>query len=134
MHGSGVSVEQLISERVHQLMFRNRLTQTRLAPQLGMTQSALSAKLRNRRGWTIDELVMAAAVMGVSLTDILQPVLDMEKPAQHELDGTGNERARPEGLEPPTFCSDAHANVIIFRERVPAVQPSLWQVRDAARA
>lgn len=53
---------------VHQLMFRKRITQTAMALQLGMTQLALSRKLRGGVSWSARDLVSAAAAFGVSVS------------------------------------------------------------------
>lgn len=62
-----ISMDALIGERVHQLMWRAQMTQTALAPRLGLTQAGLSPKLRGRRGWGTDELVTVARIFGVSV-------------------------------------------------------------------
>ncbi|WP_368731381.1 helix-turn-helix domain-containing protein [Leucobacter sp. OAMSW11] len=82
----GQSADETIGERVHQLMWRARLSQTSFAPELGIGQAALSMKLRGRRGWSADELRTIARYFGVS-TDYLFGLSD----------GVG-----PAGIEPTT--------------------------------
>ena len=61
------NTDALIGERVHRLMWRNHVTQTALGPIMGVGQSAVSAKLRGRRGWSADDLVIVARHFGVSV-------------------------------------------------------------------
>lgn len=63
----GQSTDALIGERVHQLMWRSRLSQVAFAGAIGVTQSAISKKLRGERPWFAEELVSAASVLGVSI-------------------------------------------------------------------
>ena len=60
-----------IGALVHQAMFRARTTQVRLAPVLGIGQSALSKKLRGVVPWTAAELLMVAKVLGTDVTDLM---------------------------------------------------------------
>ena len=64
---------------------RAGFTQTRLAKELGMSQSYLSKKWRGVILWGLDELEPVAKALHV--------------PLERLLDWT----ARPEGVEPPTF-------------------------------
>lgn len=87
----------VMGERVHRQMWRGQVSQTAFAPVLGMTQSALSAKLRGRRAFTSDEILKVAEVFGVSLdylfgkTEDPRPVgpngdrVDVVDPARIEL-------------------------------------------------
>jgi transcriptional regulator with XRE-family HTH domain len=51
-------------------MGRHRVTQTALAKDLGMGQSALSERLNGLVPWTIDDLYKVAARFGVPVTDL----------------------------------------------------------------
>lgn len=82
----GDNADALIGERVHQLMWLNQVTQTTLAPILGIGQTGLSPKLRGKRGWSADELVNVARYFGVSVGYLFG-----------EDDGVG-----PAGIEPTT--------------------------------
>ncbi|WP_425560968.1 helix-turn-helix domain-containing protein [Leucobacter iarius] len=64
---AGQSADEIIGERVHQLMWRAKVSQTAFAPVLGLTQSGLSPKLRGKRGWSADELRAVASYFGVSI-------------------------------------------------------------------
>ncbi len=61
------SADEIIGERVHQLLWRAQVSQTQFAPVLGLGQAALSLKLRGRRGWGADEVVKASRYFGVSV-------------------------------------------------------------------
>ena len=58
-----LSGDQLAGRRVHMLMWDAKVSQRQLAPRLGMTQAALSKKVRGERGWSIDELLTVAAAL-----------------------------------------------------------------------
>ena len=56
-----------IGERIHQLIWRQRISQAALAAQVGVTQSAMSKKLRGERPWYTAELIAAAAMLSVTV-------------------------------------------------------------------
>lgn len=60
------SVDTVIGENVHRLMWRAGESQNRIADQLGMTQGALSLKLRGKRPWFAAEIDAAARHYGVT--------------------------------------------------------------------
>lgn len=62
-----VPLDTALGERVHQLMWRAKISQTALAPKLGLTQAGLSKKLRGDRGWSLDEVLAVSDLFGVSL-------------------------------------------------------------------
>lgn len=99
--GEQRGANRIIGERVHQAMWRGQVTQTALGPVLGMTQSALSAKLRGRRAFTADEILYVADIFGVSL-DYLYGRADDPRPF-----GPNGERldvVDPGRIELPTSC------------------------------
>lgn len=49
------------------LMWDRQITQSALAPQLGIEQSALSKKLRGHRGWSVAELIVTASALGTTV-------------------------------------------------------------------
>lgn len=61
-------VESNVNRRIVMLMWDRKLTQTKLANSLGLTQSGLSKKLHGRTGWGVDELATAASVLGTSVS------------------------------------------------------------------
>lgn len=56
-----------VGRRVHMLMWDRQITQSALAPQLGIEQSALSKKLRGHRGWSVAELIVTASALGTTV-------------------------------------------------------------------
>jgi len=64
-------LDVVIGARVHQLMFLKRLSQTKMAPLMGIGQGVLSRKLRGEVAWFARDLMNAAAVLGVQVTDLL---------------------------------------------------------------
>ncbi len=69
-----MTTDQLIGERVHQIMFRRRVKQTQLCQRMGISQSTLSNKLHGKRPWTSDEVYLAAYLLKVPVGDILPPI------------------------------------------------------------
>lgn len=65
------SVNQLVGERVHQALWRRKITQTQFAPMLGVTQSALSRKMRGERAFGVDELLDISAYLDIPVTELL---------------------------------------------------------------
>ncbi len=65
------SIDEQIGERVHHLMWKARITQTAMAPRMGMAQSALSKKLRGAITWTARDIVAAAAILNVDAGSLL---------------------------------------------------------------
>lgn len=57
-------------------MARRGLSQTALAGHLGLSQTAVSARLRGRTPFDIDELVLIAGVLGLRLEELLAGVAD----------------------------------------------------------
>ncbi len=69
------SIDAQIGERVHQLMFRRRLSQTVVAPFVGVGQGTLSRKLRGEVAWSAEDVIKVAAVLAVEPA-VLLPRLD----------------------------------------------------------
>ncbi len=79
------SIDEEIGERVHHLMWKARITQTAMAPRLGVAQSVLSKKLRGAVTWTARDIVAAATILGVDAGSLLPQVgsaADAEDPQQ----------------------------------------------------
>jgi len=72
------SVDIQIGERVHQMLFRKRLSQTKVAPKMGISQSVLSRKLRGEIIWTAEDVLAAAQILDVPVTALL-PRLDLNQ-------------------------------------------------------
>jgi transcriptional regulator with XRE-family HTH domain len=64
-------IDTLIGEAVHRAMWRRRLQQIEVAPRVGMTQSALSKKIRGQRPWSVEEVYRIAAAIGVDPSELL---------------------------------------------------------------
>lgn len=91
-------------------MARNGVTQMQLAGRLGKPQTSVSARLRGATPWDANELEQVARIFRVS---VAQLVADAERPRPGQPDGDNS--ARLEGFEPPTFWSGALAPVIPLR-------------------
>lgn len=91
--------DTLIGERIHQLMFRRRVTQTQLAAEMLLTQSALSKKLRGNSKWSVTDLIYAAQALDVGLMDLMHEDLLAVLPAQ--VYERGPRPVRDEGLGLP---------------------------------
>lgn len=61
------NLDAVIGQNVHNLMWAAREKQSAIAPQWGMTQSALSLKLRGQRPWFASEIAAAARHYRVSV-------------------------------------------------------------------
>lgn len=81
----GQDLYEQIGARVHQLMWAQRITQTAMAPRMGIAQSVLGRKLRGTVTWTAKDLVSAAATLGVPVEDLL-PGGDDSSPAPESTD------------------------------------------------
>ncbi|WP_367147245.1 helix-turn-helix domain-containing protein [Microbacterium proteolyticum] len=62
-----LSLDAEIGERVHRLIWRQRISQTAFAANLGISQSTMSKKMRGERPWYAPELQTAASVLGVTV-------------------------------------------------------------------
>lgn len=64
------TIDTLIGENVHRLMWRAQESQNRVAEAFGMTQPALSLKLRGKRPWFAAEIDAAARHYGVTRDEL----------------------------------------------------------------
>lgn len=64
-------IDTLIGEAVHRAMWRRRLQQIDVAPRAGMTQSALSKKIRGQRPWSVEDVYRVAWAMEVDPSELL---------------------------------------------------------------
>jgi len=62
-----------VGENVHRIMWRRRLRQVDVAGAVGVSQSALSRKMRGEVDFTIDEVLAAAEYFDVPLGELLGP-------------------------------------------------------------
>lgn len=75
-----LGVDELIGARVHAAMWRARVTQTQLARELGLDQAAVNRRLRGRTPWKVSDVVIAARVLGVDMSELM-PTHDEFGPA-----------------------------------------------------
>ncbi|WP_407727472.1 helix-turn-helix domain-containing protein [Rhodococcoides fascians] len=91
------SVNELVGERVHQALWRRKITQTQFGPKLGITQSALSKKMRGERAFGVDELLEISAFLDIPITDLLPTRKD---PHPDGPDGGSTSRLRESNSRP----------------------------------
>ncbi len=72
------AADEIIGENIHRLMWKARLTQTQLAMRLGMTQGALSRKLRGDRPWFAGEIKSAADTFKVPVGALFSQLPDLD--------------------------------------------------------
>jgi transcriptional regulator with XRE-family HTH domain len=117
-------VDATVGRRIHHLMWDRKMTQTRLASALGLTQPGLSKKIRGDRGWSLEDLLRAARALRVTPAELLEGI---ELP---DLDSN----QEPAGIKPGRWLStversaDHTAEVIELRPRKVAprvVEPRL---------
>lgn len=65
-----MNIDETIGARVHQQMWRARISQVQLAGALGLDQAAVSRRLRGRTPWRASEIMTAAALLGVDIMDL----------------------------------------------------------------
>lgn len=65
------SLDQHIGRTVHGILWERRITQRRLAAELGLDETMVSKMLRGVRSWSIAELLRTAAFLELPVTDLL---------------------------------------------------------------
>jgi transcriptional regulator with XRE-family HTH domain len=75
------TTDVLIGERIHQIMWRQRMTQGQLAARLGLTQTGVSRKIRGERPWFARELLQVAAALNTQVSALLPVEVDPDPPA-----------------------------------------------------
>lgn len=65
------TVNEAIGSIVNQYLFDRRLTKTRLASALGITQTNASKKVRGNVGWSAEDLIATADLLEVEVQDLL---------------------------------------------------------------
>lgn len=95
------AVDAAIGDRVHQEMWRSRVTQTELAAVLGFDQGALSRRLRGRTAWKVTELLIVAERLNVPLERLIptQRMNSGEGKAAEQFRCTAPAWAQPTGRE-----------------------------------
>lgn len=74
------TTDVLIGERIHQIMWRQRMTQGQLAARLGLTQTGVSRKIRGERPWFARELLEVAKALNTQVSALLPPLGDFDPP------------------------------------------------------
>ena len=92
-------INREVGRRIHMLMWDAHMTQTNLAPKIGLQQSALSKKLKGARGWDLAELMMIGRVFDVSIGYL---VGESENRRPDDPNGGSVAAVHPPGLEPGT--------------------------------
>lgn len=80
-----------VGERIHTVMWRERVSQADLASVIGVSQSTLSKKLRGKVPITVGELVAIAEALGVEPGDLLprRPATGVGVPRPRAAAGVG---------------------------------------------
>lgn len=101
-------LDVIIGENIHRHMWRARKSQTELALQLGMTQGALSRKLRGERPWFVDEIKGAADTFGVSIGSLFVSLPDQDS------------NLEPAGLlqDPKTHAKEWQKSILLAHDSV----------------
>lgn len=63
--------DEALGRVIHMAMWERRVSQSALAPKLGMDQSTLSKKLRGLRPWEFSEFIAAADELHIDARDLL---------------------------------------------------------------
>jgi lambda repressor-like predicted transcriptional regulator len=75
-----MDIDGQIGHAVHDVMWRlgTACQQINVAPQAGLTQSALSKKILGKRSWYVDEVILVAGALGVDPLEIFASVTETE--------------------------------------------------------
>lgn len=65
------TVDEYIGERVHQELWRRRIPQSEVCDAIGIKRQTLHRKMRGNVTWSVADLLAAASVIGVPVTDLL---------------------------------------------------------------
>ena len=87
------SVDAIVGEKVHQIIWRRRIPVAELARTLGVAGPTMSRKLRGSIAWSAQDVVLVAGVLHVDPADLL-PSLDRRARQDSNL--------RPEDYKSPT--------------------------------
>jgi hypothetical protein len=89
-----VPVDRIIGANIHTLMWRNHDSQVKIAGMLGLSQGALSHKLRGKRPWTPTEIDYMAHHYRMDHGALFTKLPDLDSMEVREVG--------PTGLEPMT--------------------------------
>lgn len=100
------SLREAVARNVGAILGENSVSKARLARAIGLSAPGLTMKLNGRRPLDLEDLEAIAAALDVEPADLV--ARRSPRPAGPAGASTSlSQRARPEGLEPPTFCSGA---------------------------
>jgi len=68
------SPAEIAAENVRGLMGRHQIRQTQIAVLLGISQAAVSKRVRGETPFSVEELTKVAGLFGVPVTDLLDGV------------------------------------------------------------
>ena len=98
--GSVVTLMKISDKEIHTQLWDRKIKQTEFAVRYrGISQAALSLKLRGERPFFAGELSVNAAALGVSVADLMPPVVPTRDDGG---DDNGSASVPPLGLEPRT--------------------------------
>lgn len=95
---SGVSADQAIGLAVNQLAFARRVTRKSLGVALGISAPGVSRKIYGQTSWSVQDLIIVAAVLGVDPGDLLPLRLSQGSYAPRYAPGTTSAPAVGLGL------------------------------------
>jgi len=65
------TADEAFGRVIHMAMFDRRISQTKLAASLGISQSTLSKRLRGERPWSLTDTIQVADALRMDLRDLL---------------------------------------------------------------
>ena len=96
-----LTINEAVGREVQLWLKRGNLTQMDAANLLNLTQGTISAKLRGRSPFSLQELLSLAGVLDISLSDLLSDgILNAKIPATTELSNDGDKKVAPIGFIP----------------------------------
>ncbi|MDG4762408.1 helix-turn-helix domain-containing protein [Micromonospora sp. WMMD710] len=69
--GTATPMRELVAEEIRVLLARQRISASKLARTLGMTQSYLARRMSGDTAFDVDDLARIANVLGVTVVDLL---------------------------------------------------------------
>ena len=89
-----------VSNEVRSWLGRRRITQKVLAKELGMNATSLSYRMKGRTPWSVAELVSVAALLDITLAQLLGDEIINEKDPHREGGGLTTYTPRDSNPEP----------------------------------
>ncbi len=117
-----MNIDETIGANVHQQMWRARVSQVQLAGALGVDQAAVSRRLRGKTPWKASEIMAAAALLGVDITD-LYPRTPQTEPSTAAAAGDDTRRYLPSGFRAGTRLATIFGSAVDLNTRIYALRP-----------